>query len=708
MPTTPPPPASDEANTLYRLLVQGVTDYAIYLLAPDGTVSNWNAGAERAKGYRAEEIVGHHFSRFYTPEDRRAGLPQRALATSLATGKFEGQGWRLRQDGTRFWAHVVIDPIRDETGVLVGYAKITRDLTEQRRQDEQVRRLRENLDLALDNMSQGLALFDAQERLVLSNNRLREMLDLEGEAGRPVATFTDILWQLHGNGEVDYAETAERVTRAREDHLARLARAQGTISSEMRRQGRSIAISHRALAEGGWVSTLDDITERRVIEDRIVHLAHHDTLTALPNRATFGARLDAALAGPVGGCAVLYLDLDRFKPVNDTLGHPVGDAVLQAVAGRIQAQLRKQDTVSRMGGDEFAILLGACESERDAAGLAERLIREIARPIDVKGVQVTIGASVGIALAPLHGTEADLLLRNADLALYRAKESGRGCQRVYEAGMELVMQQRRELERDLRMALALGEFALHYQPVVDMARDRITSFEALLRWCSPTRGQVPPAEFIPFAEEVGLMPEIGDWVLRTACREAAGWPEPVKVSVNLSTTQFRLPDLVHRVTAALEETGLGADRLELEVTETAMIDDVQGAAAILGELRALGIQIAMDDFGTGYSSLSFLRNLPFTRIKIDRSFVKDLGTKPEAAAIVRAVTGLCDSLGVSATAEGVETERQVAMLRAEGCPEVQGYFISRPCPAGEVADWIAAFASSRRGEPGEGALRDAA
>lgn len=685
-------------DALYRVLVQGVTDYAIYMLAPDGMVANWNAGAERAKGYRAEEIVGRHFSCFYAEADREAGLPQRALATALAQGKFEGEGWRLRRDGSRFWAHVVIDPICDEDGALIGFAKITRDLTEAKRQADEVRRVRETLDLALANMSQGLCLFDGEERLQLCNDRCREILGFGDDGPRLGMSFTDLLWALNAEPGASLEETAGRVCRAREEHLKTVTGARGTVTAEAAWRGRAIAVSHRSLPGGGWVSTMDDITERRQIEARIAHLAHHDTLTALPNRMTLRGRLEAALLGGAAAtpCALLYLDLDRFKPVNDTLGHPVGDAVLQAVAERIQAQLRKHDVVARLGGDEFAVLLADCDGLGDAAALADRLIREIARPITIKGLQVVVGVSIGIALAPQHGLDPDLLLRNADLALYRAKEAGRGCHRAYEPGMELVMQQRRDLERDLRAALEQGEFSLHYQPVVDTICGSITGFEALLRWDSPTRGKVPPASFIPFAEEIGLMAEIGDWVLRTACREAAAWPQGLKVSVNLSPTQFRLPDLIARVSDALQESGLAAGRLELEITETAMIDDVASATATLHQLRALDIQIAMDDFGTGFSSLSFLHTLPFTRIKIDSSFVRDLGVRPEAAAIVRAVTGLCDSLGVSATAEGVETERQLELLRAEGCPEMQGFLISRPCPASEVPGWIATFDGSRR------------
>jgi diguanylate cyclase (GGDEF)-like protein/PAS domain S-box-containing protein len=679
--------ASEQAK-VFRLLVQGVTDYAIYMLDPEGIVSNWNAGAERAKGYRAAEIVGRNFACFYGDDDQRKGLPQRALATARATGKFEGEGWRLRRDGSRFWAHVVIDRIHDEDGTFIGFAKITRDLTEQKRQADRMKTVAANLDLALTNMSQGLCLFDAQERLVLSNHRLHELLRLDTASIQVGSTLTDLLWQLHADPQSPYPVLADRVRAMRDQHLVRITAATGVVAEEVQRGDRAISISHRALPGGGWVSTLDDITERRQIEDRIIHLAHHDTLTALPNRTTFRERLQQVLERPAGSCALLFLDLDRFKPVNDMLGHPVGDVVLQATAARIKAQLRKSDFVARLGGDEFAVLMEQIDGLGDAEALCGRLIHEISQPLMVNGQQIGIGASIGIAFSPYHGDDPDTLLRNADLALYRAKQTGRGCHRTFEAEMEQVFQLRRLLEQDLRKALIAEEFLLHYQPVVDIAHGRVTGFEALLRWESPTRGRVSPADFIPFAEEVGLMPEIGDWVLRTACRDAQAWPEDTTISVNLSPTQFRRGELAERVMMALTQSGLPATRLELEITETAMIDDVVRATSILNELRTLGVRVALDDFGTGYSSLSFLRNLPFNRIKIDRSFVQDLGVKPEATAIVRAVTAMCSSLNVAVTAEGVETTHQIRLLEEQGCPEIQGFLISHPYPASEVLGWL--------------------
>ncbi len=382
-------------------------------------------------------------------------------------------------------------------------------------------------------------------------------------------------------------------------------------------------------------------------------------------------------------CVLLCLDLDRFKPINDTLGHPVGDKVLQVVAERIAKQLRKTDVGGRLGGDEFAVLLVDCESEADATRASQRLIAGVKEPIPIDNLSVSVGVSVGMAFAGDGSVGTEMLLRNADLALYAAKKEERGTYRCYEPGMESALLQRKALENDLRLALIRNEFTLHYQPVIDANRDAVTGYEALIRWESPTRGRVSPADFIPFAEEHGLMVEIGDWVLRTACAEAAEWSDELSISINLSPAQFRSQHLVNRITGVLQVTGLSPARLELEITETAMMSDISAAKTILDELRAMGIMVAMDDFGTGYSSLSFLRMLPFTRIKIDKSFIQDLGKTQESLAIVRAVTGLCSSLGVATTAEGVETDEQRRILQREGCHELQGYLLGRPTPTPE-------------------------
>ena len=436
---------------------------------------------------------------------------------------------------------------------------------------------------------------------------------------------------------------------------------------------------------------LEHLAARQKLEAQLTHMAHHDGLTALPNRVLFRQEMERELARARDGeaVAVLCIDLDHFKRVNDTLGHAAGDALLQGAADRLRACVRETDIVARLGGDEFAIVQVQAEQPRAATVLAERLIADLSRPFDIEGHQVVVGASVGIALAPSDGTEADQLMKSADMALYRAKADGRGVLRYFESEMDAKMQARRALELDLRKALVEHEFELFYQPIVDLKSNRVSGFEALLRWNHPTQGLISPADFIPIAEDMGLITPLGEWVLRQACREAAGWPERVKVAVNLSPAQFKSKALALVVTTALADSGLAPDRLELEITESVLLQDNDTVRGILHQLRALGVRISMDDFGTGYSSLSYLRSFPFDKIKIDQSFVRDMGQHDDSIAIVRAVAGLGRNLGMSTTAEGVETNEQLGRLREEGCTEVQGYLFSRPLPASEVPRLLA-------------------
>ena len=438
------------------------------------------------------------------------------------------------------------------------------------------------------------------------------------------------------------------------------------------------------------VAVCEDTTEQRRSEARIAHMARHDALTGLPNRLLFHDRLNRALTrsaeSPV---AVLCVDLDRFKTVNDTLGHPVGDELLKLVARRLEGCIREGDTVARLGGDEFAIIQHRLETT-DAAGLlAERVVEALAAPFEVQGHQVVCGASLGIAIAPADGKLAEELLKKADMALYRAKAEGRGAFHYFEREMDERMQARRLLELDLRRALVNGEFELYYQPLLNLAENRISGCEALLRWRHPTRGLVLPGEFIPLAEEIGLITPLGEWVMRRACEEAVTWPVEMKVAVNLSPVQFRSRNLVQIVVSALANSGLSADRLEVEITESVLLQDNAANIKVLHELRDLGVRIAMDDFGTGYSSLSYLRSFPFDKIKIDRSFVSDLTNHGDALAIVKAVASLGASLGMVTTAEGVETAAQFDRLRLEGCTEVQGYLVSEPRQGADLAKLFA-------------------
>ena len=451
--------------------------------------------------------------------------------------------------------------------------------------------------------------------------------------------------------------------------------------------GRSIAIAHNPMPDGGFVATFEDITERLLVEASVKHLAQHDALTDLFNRVAFYEQMETVLSRLRRSetLAVLSLDLDHFKSVNDTLGHPVGDLLLQAAADRMRSCVRGQDILARLGGDEFAIVQVPSDQPSNVPALASRLIEVLGAPYDLDGRQVVVGVSVGIALAPGDSDEPDILMKNADLALYRAKADGGGVYRFFEVEMDARMQARRLLELDLRKAIVNGEFELFYQPIVAVKTGEVTSCEALVRWNHPERGLVQPLEFIPVAEETGLIVPLGEWILRQACSEAARWPKHITIAVNLSPAQFKSRNLVPTVVSALATSGLPAARLELEITELVLLQDNDGAFAILHQLRDLGIKIAMDDFGTGYSSLGYLRSFPFDKIKIDQSFIQDLPSKEDSVAIVRAVVGLSSSLGIPTTAEGVETKEQLASLTLEGCTEFQGFLFSEARPAKEVA-----------------------
>ena len=536
-------------------------------------------------------------------------------------------------------------------------------------------------EAAVNNMSQALLMFDGEHRLVICNERYRRMYGLSGDAVKPGCTLRDLLEQRKATGtfpgDID-------------QYLAEMFAALdgGTPMAKLVElpDGRIIALVNHPMSDGGWVATHDDITDRQRAEQRIAHLARHDVLTDLPNRLLFRERLAEALGGVNRGgkLAVLFLDLDRFKSVNDTLGHPMGDELLKMVAARLRHSVRETDTVARVGGDEFAIIQTGIEEPLDTAILARRIGEAVRAPYDLAGHAVVVDTSIGIAISPNDGAEPDALLKAADMALYGAKAEGRGAYRFFEAAMDLRMKARRELESALRRALAAGQFELHYQPLVNVDDKRITGCEALLRWNHPERGMIPPAEFIPVAEEIGLIVPLGEWVLRKACLDAASWPDDIKVAVNLSPIQVTSQNLVPIVVSALAAAGLPARRLEVEITESVLMHNTEANTASLHRLRELGVRISMDDFGTGYSSLSYLRKFPFDKIKIDRSFISGLPDDNESIAIVRAVAGLAANLNMTATAEGVETAEQLETIRALGCVEMQGYLFSRPVPLAQI------------------------
>jgi diguanylate cyclase (GGDEF)-like protein len=545
-------------------------------------------------------------------------------------------------------------------------------------------------DAALNNMSHGLSMFDAKQRLVVCNRRFRDLYCLPAELANPGVTLSEIVDYRAAN-EVGSGPDSEDYKRK----LLSFALQEGshTTVSELN-DGRAIAMKRDSMPLGGWIATHEDITEQRDYSVRLAYIAHHDALTNLPNRLLLRERLNEALAHvyPGEAVAVLCLDLDHFKNINDTLGHSIGDILLKQVAERLRGCIHDGDTVARMGGDEFAIVQVGAAQPTAATALASRLIEELGAAYNLDDHSVITSTSVGIAVSPCDGTDPDQLLKNADLALYRAKGDGRGAYCFFESEMNDRMQARRKLEMDLRQAIARGEFELYYQPLMNLCNNEVGGFEALLRWNHPERGRVPPADFIPLAEEIGLIVPIGDWVLRQACLEATGWPEHIKIAVNLSPVQFKGPGLVQSVLRALTLSKLAPHRLELEITESVLLENTKTALAMLHELRALGVSISMDDFGTGYSSLSYLQSFPFDKIKIDRSFIMGLGDGTSSRAILRAVATLGAGLSIMTTAEGVETEEQLAEVRAEGITQIQGYLISPPRSAEDVA---ASFLPSR-------------
>jgi len=579
--------------------------------------------------------------------------------------------------------------IRAEAARSLAEAELT--LAHEREISERAKQLQaQRFDTALNNMVQGLMMVDGAGRLVIVNKRFIELCGLPSDTLRLVDTYADLLEIMVACGNFSARDMA--ILRAwRQNMTAHHVRSNFVWELN---DGRAFEITHQPMPDG-WLATYEDVTESRRTDVRMAYMARHDALTDLPNRTLFHEKLEAALAHARHGedLALLCLDLDQFKAVNDTLGHPVGDGLLQAVASRLLGRTRDTDIVARLGGDEFAVVQTPIDKPEDAAAFAERLIAMLEEPFEVAGHQIIIGTSVGIALAPQDGLDTDQLLKSADLALYRAKLEGRGVYRMFQAEMDAQMQARRLLELDLRNALPGGQFELFYQPLIDLRTRTVGGFEALLRWRHPVKGLVPPDAFIPLAEEIGAIVAIGAWVLHRACVTAAGWPDGMKVAVNLSPVQFRSPDLVAFVAAALRESGLPANRLELEITETTLLRDTAATLATLHEMHELGVCIAMDDFGTGYSSLSYLRQFPFDRIKIDQSFIREIGKTRDCGAIVRAVTTLGRELGIATTAEGVETREQLVELARSGCTDVQGYLFSRPVPEMAIPELLRSMPS---------------
>ncbi|RVU18103.1 putative bifunctional diguanylate cyclase/phosphodiesterase [Methylobacterium oryzihabitans] len=690
-----PGPGPSDLDTTFRTMIESVTDYAIFTLKDDGTIADWNAGAQRAKGFEAHEIVGRPFSVLYLPEDRDAGRPEEILARAREAGRVETEGWRVRRDGSRFWAHVVIEAIRRD-GVLIGFTKITRDITQQKHDGDRALGITRLLDLALSNISQGLCLFDGDQRLRLVNRRFSEIFGLSDHSTLIGRSLPEIWARMVAGDGPREPRSTEAGDAMLERHRALIEAGAAAPVVEIFRGGFSVSISHRRIMNGALVTTFEDVTRQQAAEREIARLAHQDDLTGLANRSAFRTlvRRTCEAAPAEADIALLLLDLDGFKAVNDALGHTTGDAVLQQVAERLRGTL-PDGFAARLGGDEFAVLL-AGHGDR-IADAADGLVRRLGEPYDLPGAQVThISASLGIATGSRN---PDLLFSQADYALYSAKNAGKARWRLFSPEMEAARQETASIERGLDQALAKDQFVLHYQPITDLETGRVTSREALLRWYSPERGWTSPDLFIPVAEQTGQIREIGAWVLERACREAAAWPDGARVAVNVSPRQLGggvLPDLV---LSALLRSGLPVDRLELEITETTLLGGDAATLTDLRVLREMGVRIALDDFGVGFSSLAHVRTFPFDRIKIDGSFVRDAVQRPECRAVVGVIAALGRRLGVATVAEGVETAEQLALVREEGCSEVQGYLIGRPAPLSQDGrpDAAADLARPRRG-----------
>ncbi|MBR0752785.1 EAL domain-containing protein [Bradyrhizobium jicamae] len=602
------------------------------------------------------------------------------LATTKASSALDD--WRS-QTRLQFFAAVLAIVV-----VVVTIFLIVRQL--KRQHDAAQHKLSEksrHLDTAINTMTQGLLLFDASARLVICNQQYIDLFGVSPDVVKPGCHLRDVILHRQAIGSFvgDVDEYCARFTNRDTDQV------QDTVVTVP--DGRSIRLIYKRSSDGGWATTLEDVTEGRRVQARIEHLAHFDALTNLPNRTLFQRHAEGMLLQAESSqFAILYIDIDEFKRINDSLGHLIGDEFLKGVAEKLRASVGADDFIARLGGDEFAIVQHNIASDADVSDLVGRLYQALRTPFDCHGHRLSSDASIGIAVAPRHGSDLLALLKSADLAMYAAKAAGRRTYRFFDPAMEKQANLRRELEADMRVALVDDGFELHYQPLVDLRSDEVTGCEALLRWRHPVRGMISPAEFIPVAEETGLIEEIGQWVLRTACTEAATWPAHVRVAVNVSPVQFRSETLSLKVAAALAASGLDPRRLELEITEAVLIADDDAALVALNQLRALGVHIALDDFGTGYSSLQYLQRFPFDKIKIDRSFVKEVARNSSSASIIRAVVSIAADRNMITTAEGVETEQQRDTVQLLGCTQMQGYLFSKPVPARDLAALLAADA----------------
>jgi diguanylate cyclase (GGDEF)-like protein/PAS domain S-box-containing protein len=673
--------ALGDSEEKYRMLLDGVQDYAIFMLDRQGQIVSWNAGAERLKGYTAEQIIGQNFSCFFSPEDIERGRPEEVLRITSASGRHEEHAMRVRKDGSQFLASVTFTALRDPGGNLRGFSEISHDLSERKESEAKYRGL---LEAAPDAM----VVVDQSGEIVLLNVQAEKQFGYRRDelVGQKVKNIIP-----EGFAERLIADALRSAEDARAQQIGT-----GIELNGRRKDGSEfpieIMLSPLESADGILVTAaIRDITSRKKAEAQMIHLSEHDFLTGLPNRMLLNERADQAIRLARRyrrKVAVLFLDLDGFKHINDSLGHPAGDKLLQSIAKRLVDCVRGSDTVSRQGGDEFVVMLSEVAQVENPTIAVRRMLKAVAEAHSIDHHDLHITCCIGVSVYPDDGLDAEALIKNADTAMYQAKENGPQSYRFFKPAMNVRAVARQSIEEGLGRALERQEFALHYQPKIDLVTGKITGAEALLRW-TPKRGPVSPAEFIPVAEDCGLILPIGQWVLREACRQARVWVDaglpPVTIAVNISAVQFRNENFLDDVFAILKDTGLDPRFLELELTEGVLMKHAESAESVLRTLRARGVQVAIDDFGTGYSSLSYLSKFPIDVLKIDQSFVRQITTVPDETVIVKAVISMGRSLKLRVVAEGVETQEQLAFLQTHHCDEAQGYYFSRPVLPGKFA-----------------------
>jgi diguanylate cyclase (GGDEF)-like protein/PAS domain S-box-containing protein len=671
-----------ESEERYQILLDGVQDHAIFMMDSRGQILSWNAGAERIKGYKAEEIIGHNFSCFFPPEDIESGRPEEVLRITAACGRHEEQGMRVRKNGSRFLASVTFSALRDAAGNLRGFSEFSHDLSASKESEAKYRGLLEAAPDAMVVVNQG-------GEIVLLNIQAEKQFGYRRDelVGQKMKTIIP-----EGFAERLVADG----TRSAEEALAQQI-GTGIELTGRRKDGSNfpieIMLSPLKSAEGILVTAaIRNVSVARAMSLQITHLAEHDFLTGLPNRTLVNDRIIQAIAGAQRHgkkVAVLFLDLDGFKHINDSLGHPIGDKLLQSIANRLVTCVRGSDTISRQGGDEFVMLLLDVNRPEDAGITARRMLEVVAGPHSIDQHDLHITASIGVSIYPDDGLDADTLIKNADTAMYQAKENGRQSYQFFKSAMNVRAVERQSIEESLRRALERQEFTLRYQPKVNLRTGQITGAEALLRWTHPVRGQVPPGQFIGVAEACGLILPIGNWVLREACKQAQAWADAGlrlgSMAVNISALEFGDEKFLEKVFAILEETRLEPRFLELELTESVLMKRAESTEFILLTLRGREVQLAVDDFGTGYSSLSYLTKFPIDALKIDQSFIRQITATPDDTAIVTAVISMGRSLNLRVVAEGVETKEELAFLQSHHCDEAQGYLFGRPLPPEEFS-----------------------